>query len=143
MRSRSSYPSDLSDARWERIRPALEAWRRDRAGIRRPTHDLRRLMDAILYVERTGIPWRYLPHDFPPWQSVYGYFARWRADGLLDRLDSLLRHESDRTEESHERAGAEEPREGADAEQFRERADAEESPLPVHTLHRERARASR
>jgi transposase len=36
-------------------------------------HDLRRIMDAILYVDRTGIPWRYLPHDFAPWETVYGY----------------------------------------------------------------------
>ncbi|GAA2950685.1 hypothetical protein GCM10020227_17290 [Streptomyces flavovirens] len=90
MRPRTPYPSDLSDARWELIRPTLETWRRDRAGIRRPTHDLRVLMDAILYIDRTGIPWRYLPHDFPPWQSVYGYFAHWQTDGVLDRLTGLL-----------------------------------------------------
>ena len=72
------YPSDLSDARWELIRPTLEAWRQARNGIRKPTHDLRALMNAILYVDRTGIPWRYLPHDFAPWQTVYGYFAAWQ-----------------------------------------------------------------
>ncbi len=42
-------------------------------------------MDAILYVDRTGIPWRYLPHDFAPWETVYGYFAAWQ-NGLLRRL---------------------------------------------------------
>jgi transposase len=91
MQPRRRYPSDLSDARWDLIRPTLQAWRDARAGIRRPTHDLRDLMDAILYVDRTGIPWRYLPHDFPPWQSVYGYFAKWEADGIFDQLTGLLR----------------------------------------------------
>ncbi|WOI62042.1 IS5 family transposase [Streptomyces fradiae] len=91
MQPRRRYPSDLSDARWELIRPTLQAWRDARAGIRRPTHDLRDLMDAILYVDRTGIPWRYLPHDFPPHQTVYGYFAKWETDGIFDQLTGLLR----------------------------------------------------
>ena len=85
------YPSDLSDARWELIRPTLEAWRQARNGIRKPTHDLRALINAILYVDRTGIPWRYLPHDFPPHQTVYGYFANWETDGIFDKLTGLLR----------------------------------------------------
>jgi transposase len=48
-------------------------------------------MDAILYVDRTGIPWRYLPHDFAPWETVYGYFAAWQKEGVFDRLNGLLR----------------------------------------------------
>jgi transposase len=48
-------------------------------------------MNAILYVDRTGIPWRYLPHDFPPHQTVYGYFARWQQDAVFDQLTGLLR----------------------------------------------------
>lgn len=91
MQPSQPYPSDLSDARWELIRPTLEAWRQARNGIRKPTHDLRALMNAILYVDRTGIPWRYLPHDFTPHQTVYGYFARWEADGIFDQLTGLLR----------------------------------------------------
>ncbi|GGZ40576.1 hypothetical protein GCM10010344_01390 [Streptomyces bluensis] len=71
--------------------PTLEAWRQARNGIRKPTHDPRALMNAILYVDRTGIPWRYLPHDFPPHQTVYGYFAHWEADGIFDQLTGLLR----------------------------------------------------
>lgn len=91
MQSSRPYPSDLSDVRWELIRPTLEAWRETRNGIRKPTHDLRTLANAILYVDRTGIPWRYLPHDFPPHQTVYGYFARWETDGIFDHLTGLLR----------------------------------------------------
>lgn len=48
-------------------------------------------MNAILYVDRTGCQWAYLPHDFPAWQSVYGYFARWQNDGIFAQLNGLLR----------------------------------------------------
>ncbi|MGW7289069.1 IS5 family transposase [Streptomyces sp. NPDC054847] len=90
------YASDLSDARWELLEPTLSAWRAERRGKgldigRPPEHDLRRIMDAILYVDRTGIPWRYLPHDFAPWETVYGYFAAWQKGGIFDQLNGLLR----------------------------------------------------
>lgn len=48
-------------------------------------------MDAVLHVDRTGIPWRYLPQDFAPWETVDGYFAAWQKDGVLDQLNGLLR----------------------------------------------------
>ena len=90
------YPSDLSDARWKLLEPTLSAWRAERRGNgldfgRPPEHDLRRIMEAILYVDRTGIPWRYLPHDFPPWETTYGYFARWQKDGVFESLNGVLR----------------------------------------------------
>ncbi|MFD9999928.1 transposase, partial [[Kitasatospora] papulosa] len=95
-RRQRPYPSDLSDARWELLEPTLTAWRVERRGKgldigRPPEHDLRRIMDAILYVDRTGIPWRYLPRDFAPWETVYGYFAAWQKDGVFDQLNGLLR----------------------------------------------------
>ncbi|WP_051105826.1 IS5 family transposase [Parafrankia discariae] len=78
------------------VEPVLTAWRneRHRKGLtigRPPTHDLRSVLNAILYVDRTGIPWRYLPHDYPPWETVYGYFAHWHNDGVLDQLIDLTR----------------------------------------------------
>ncbi|WP_211370806.1 transposase [Nonomuraea turkmeniaca] len=90
------YPSDLSDARWELVEPVLSAWRTERRGkgldIGRPCeHDLRAILNAIVYVDRTGIPWRYLPHEYPPWQTVYGYFAHWQTDGIFSQLSGLLR----------------------------------------------------
>jgi transposase len=96
MSEQRPYPSDLSDARWKLIEPVLSAWRAERRGkgldIGRPAeHDLRSILNAILYVDRTGIPWRYLPHDYPPWATVYGYFARWQQDGIFDQLSGLLR----------------------------------------------------
>jgi transposase len=56
-----------------------------------PRHDLRCILDAILYVDRTGIPWRYLPHEYPPWETVYSYFARWQKDGVFEQVSGLLR----------------------------------------------------
>ena len=48
-------------------------------------------MNAILYLDRAGCAWRYLPKDFPPWRTVYGYFAAWRDDGTLQRIHDRLR----------------------------------------------------
>jgi transposase len=63
---------------------------RARASAARPGHDLRDLLDAILHVDRTGIPRRYLPHDFAPRETVYGHFAAWQKEGV-GRLSGLLR----------------------------------------------------
>ncbi|WP_412750489.1 IS5 family transposase [Krasilnikovia sp. M28-CT-15] len=94
MPERRTYPSDLSDARWALIEPRLAAWRRARtdAGVggRKAEHELREIFNAILYVNRTGIPWRYLPHDFPPYRSVYGYFAAWSREGIFTELNYNL-----------------------------------------------------
>ncbi|GAB3837222.1 IS5-like element ISSco3 family transposase [Micromonospora andamanensis] len=94
MTERRPYPSDLSDARWALIAPRLTAWRQARtdAGVsgRVPTHDLRDIFNAILYVNRTGIAWRYLPHDFPPHATVYGYFAAWSKEGIFTELNYQL-----------------------------------------------------
>jgi len=59
-------------------------------GGRTPTHDLREVFNAILYVNRTGIAWRYLPHDLPPYQTVYGYFAAWTREGIFTELNYQL-----------------------------------------------------
>jgi transposase len=94
MTDRRAYPSDLSDARWALIAPQLIAWRHARAdagvGGRVPSHDLREIFNAILYVNRTGIPWRYLPHDLPPWATVYGYYRAWTSEGIFTELNYEL-----------------------------------------------------
>ena len=96
MTPHDGYPSDLSDERRALIEPVLTSWRtkrrKDALDIGRPPeHDLRSLMNAVLYVDRTGIPWRYLPHDLAPWATVYGYFAKWQQDGVFEELTGLLR----------------------------------------------------
>jgi transposase len=84
------YPSDLTDAQWQVIAPHLPADQPGRRGRPR-IWPRRRIIEAILYLDRTGCAWRYLPSDFPPWQTVYGYFAAWRDDGTLARLHATLR----------------------------------------------------
>jgi transposase len=90
MSERKSYPSDLSDARWALIEPTLAAWRQARLD-RRPTGqpasvDLRDVFNALLYLNRTGLGWKYLPHDFPIYHTVYYYYAAWRDEGILARI---------------------------------------------------------
>jgi transposase len=84
------YPSDLSDAQWQVIAAHLPADLPGRRGRPR-IWPVRRIIEAIMYVDRTGCAWRYLPDGFPPWQTVYGYFAAWRDDGTLARLHDTLR----------------------------------------------------
>ena len=91
--TRRPYRTDLSDARWVLIEPMLSAWRGARVGlgISPIQHDLREIVNAILYVNRTGIPWEYLPHDFPPFKTVHGYFALWEKEGLTEVIHDALR----------------------------------------------------
>src|SRR5215469_14829382 len=84
------YPSDLTDAQWQVIAAHLPRY--VPGGRGRPRiWPARRIVEAILYQDRTGCVWRYLPGDFPPWQTVYGYFAAWWDDGTLTRLHDALR----------------------------------------------------
>jgi putative transposase len=85
---RRRYPSDLTDAQWTRLEPLLPGVR---PGGRPRAHPLREVVDALRYVLRGGIAWRALPHDYPPWQTVYHYFRMWRLDGTWERLNDELR----------------------------------------------------
>jgi transposase len=88
------YPSDLTDAQWEQLRPLAEQVMNElrQASGRPMVHDLRAVLDAVFYVVRNGIEWRALPVDFPPWEAVYAFFQRWNARGLPQRLADRLRH---------------------------------------------------
>src|SRR3954447_20010835 len=82
------YPSDLTDDQWALIEPHLPA----EADFGRPRKTaMRDVVDAILYILRSGCQWRYLPVDFPPKSTVWRYFDRWRRDGTLDRIHDTLR----------------------------------------------------
>lgn len=82
------YPSDLIDAQWALVDPLLSA---TKGGGCPEAHPRREIVNAILYLVRTGCSWRQLPKEFPPWGTVYWHFRRWRADGSLDRLHDALR----------------------------------------------------
>jgi transposase len=82
------YPSDLTDAQWALVEPLLPA---PNTGGRPEKHPRRDIVDAILYVVRTGCAWRQLPVDFPPWQTVYWYFARWEEAKVTEQMLAVLR----------------------------------------------------
>ena len=82
------YSTDLSDAEWACLEPHLPA---PKANGRPRLYPLREILDAVFYVVRSGCSWRLLPHDFPPWRSVYHYFRRFRLDGTWARVPAAMR----------------------------------------------------
>lgn len=82
------FPSDQSDREWEYIKSLIPA---STPGGRKRTTNMRQVVNAIFYVTHTGCPWRYLPREYPPWQTVYGYFRRWRLNGVWERIHDRLR----------------------------------------------------
>lgn len=81
------YPSDLTEEQWKLIRTLIpEA----RPGGRPRSTDMCAVMNACFYVSRTGCGWRYLPKEYPPWQTVYDYFAQWRECGIWQKIHALL-----------------------------------------------------
>lgn len=82
----ANYPSDVTDGQWQVLRKLIP--RRLRLG--RPPIDRRLILNAVLYLNRTGCQWRALPHDFPKWKTVYTVFRRWRLDGVWRRLNEAL-----------------------------------------------------
>ena len=89
--SRKSYPTDLNDVQWLILEPLLIAVLNQSNRGRPRQVELREIVNAIFYMLRTGCAWRLLPHDFPAWQTVYGYFRRWRESGLWEQLNDALR----------------------------------------------------
>jgi putative transposase len=83
------YDTDLTDEQFALIQPHLP--RRKATG--RPPADLRAVLNAILYLVRTGCQWRLLPKDFPPWSTVHTWYRRWRRDGTWERLNEALRQQ--------------------------------------------------
>lgn len=88
--NRKPYPSDLSDAQWTRIAPFIP---KGKPGGRPRSVDMREVFNALLYVLRSGCAWRMLPHELPPWRTVYGYFSAWRAAGIWKSMHDALREQ--------------------------------------------------
>src|SRR5262245_28388231 len=82
------YPSDLTDREWEYINPLIPS---AKPGGRNRKSDMRLVINAIFYLTRTGCSWRYLPREYPPWPTVYGYFRAWRIDGTWPQIHDRLR----------------------------------------------------
>ena len=84
---RRRYPTDLTDQEWALLAPLIP---KPKPGGRPAIHDRRELVDAMLYLVRSGGAWRLLPHDFPPWQTVYHYWRLWRQQGLWEQVLARL-----------------------------------------------------
>src|SRR5437867_5528193 len=82
-----TYPSDVTDEQWALIEPLIPVY----PGGRPRKTDVRDVLDAILYLLRTGCQWRYLPKDLPPKSTVWGYFDEWRHNGTLELIHDTLR----------------------------------------------------
>jgi putative transposase len=82
------YASDLSDDEWQRIAPLIPD---AKPGGRPRKFEMRQLVNGMLYLTRTGCQWRMLPHDFPPWWTVYAYFRAWSRLGLWRQVNAAFR----------------------------------------------------
>ncbi len=87
---RRDYPSDISDEEWAILEPLIPPEKP--GGRERPT-DMREVLNAIFYLDRTGGQWRALPHDFPRWSTVWSYFRAFRNDGTWERMHTTLREQ--------------------------------------------------
>src|SRR5512142_1612325 len=85
---RGSYPSDLSQQEWAILEPLIPP---TKPGGHPRTTDMREVLNAILYLDRTGCQWRALPHEVPPWSTVWSYFRHWRNDGTWKCMHTALR----------------------------------------------------
>jgi transposase len=85
---RRLYPSDLSDSQWHFIKDVVPA---PKPGGRPAKYSRREVVNALLYLRRTGCQWHALPHDLPPWKLVYWYYKGWRDSGLLERINDRVR----------------------------------------------------
>jgi putative transposase len=86
--TRKHYPSDLTEAQWALLGPWIPP---ARPGGRPRKTNMREVVNAIFYLTREGCSWRALPHDFPPWKTVYNYFEAWKRDGTWDQYLTALR----------------------------------------------------
>ena len=85
---RKEYPTDLKDQEWEAIQDIFSV--SYVKGERPPAHSKREILNAIFYILRTGCQWRYLPHDFPLWKTVYTYFRIWKHQRIFEKMNEKL-----------------------------------------------------
>ena len=88
--TRKAYKSDLSDREWRLIEPLIPP---PKPGGHPRTVDMREVVNAIFYLLRTGCSWEMLPHDFPPYSTVYYYFRRWQRRGFWEQMNQVLREQ--------------------------------------------------
>jgi putative transposase len=85
---RAAYPTDLSDTEWQALASLIPPVK---SGGRPAEHSRREIVNALAYWLRAGCAWRLLPHDLPPWQTVYHYWRLWRIEGRWEQILTALR----------------------------------------------------
>lgn len=100
---RKRYDTDVTDPEWSLLRALLPG---AKPGGRPRDTDLREVINAIFYLLKTGCQWRNLPHDFPPWPTVWTYFRNWKRDGTWQEVHDFLRRKLRRSEGRHGQASA-------------------------------------
>jgi putative transposase len=103
MTTRNPYPTDLSDEEWDVIQPSVPQANARRRPEKYPKRDI---LNGIFYVARSGCAWRLLPHDLPPWESVYHSFWHGRQDGTWQLMHDLLRGDVREAEGRHRQPSA-------------------------------------
>lgn len=99
MNARPAYPSDIGDEEWTYLEALLPASRFGTSRGGRPQEfATREIVNGIRYVLRTGCAWRLMPHDLPPWWTVYYYLRNWKRDGTWSRIHDQLRGDVRQTE---------------------------------------------
>jgi putative transposase len=89
--TRQAYPTDLTNKEWLKIKDYFDV-SYDKGG-RPPKYDKKEILNAIFYILRTGCQWRYLPHDFPCWTTIYKQFQRWRKKNIFEKINYHLTKE--------------------------------------------------
>ena len=88
-----SYPTDLTDAQWENLLPYLPK----PSPVGRPLKwEMRSIINAMFYLLKSGCQWRMLPHQMPPWQTVYSHFRKWKIDGTWFMIHQALHNQTRR-----------------------------------------------
>ena len=88
MESRNPYDTDLSDVEWSQLESLVPA---PKPGGRPAKHARREILNGIFYIVRSGSAWKLLPHDLPPWRTIYHYFWLWRRDGTWQKIHDTVR----------------------------------------------------
>src|ERR1700677_670823 len=95
---RRNYTTDVTDQEWQLLHPQLPKAHPPGSRGRPREADLREIINALFYLLRTGCQWRNLPHEFPPWQTVYTYFRNWKREGHWKEIHDFFRRKLRRRE---------------------------------------------
>jgi putative transposase len=100
---RKAYDTDVSDQEWSLLQPTLP---KAKHGGRPREAEMREIINGLFYLTKTGCQWRNMPHDFPPWQTIYTYFRNWKKDGTWKAVHDFFRRKLRRGEGRHGQASA-------------------------------------